>query len=57
MRKGMGSAARYVHLDVTRLSDWMEAVTAAHDTFSRLTALVNNARVTLRPGGYVGGGI
>jgi len=46
----MGSAARYVHLDVTWLSDWMEAVTAAHDTFGRLTVLVNNAGVSGRRG-------
>lgn len=32
---------RYVHLDVTRLADWMEIVATAHDAFGRLTTLVN----------------
>ncbi len=42
--------ARSVHLDVTRLSDWMEAVTTAHHAFGRLTTLVNNAGVSGRRG-------
>jgi len=42
--------ARYVHLDVTRLADWMEAVATAHDGFGRLTTLVNNAGISGRRG-------
>ncbi len=42
--------ARYVHLDATRLSDWMEAVVTAQDAFGRLTTLVNNAGVSGRRG-------
>lgn len=42
--------ARFVHLDVTRMTDWMEAVAAAQGTFGRLTTLVNNAGVSGRRG-------
>jgi cyclopentanol dehydrogenase len=44
------SCARYVHLDVTRLADWMEAVVTAHAAFGRLTTLVNNAGISGRRG-------
>ena len=42
--------ARYIHLDVTRLADWTEAVTTAHGAFGRLTTLVNNAGISGRRG-------
>lgn len=41
-----GFEARYVHLDVTRLEDWDEAVRAAEEAFGRLDVLVNNAGIT-----------
>lgn len=44
------SCAMYVHLDVTHTSDWHVAIKAAHDTFGRLTTLVNNAGCPGRPG-------
>ena len=39
----IGSAARYVHLDVTSEGDWDDAVAAAEASFGRLDVLVNNA--------------
>ena len=42
--------ARYVHLDVTRLTDWTKAVATAHEAFGRLTTLVNNAGISGRCG-------
>jgi NAD(P)-dependent dehydrogenase (short-subunit alcohol dehydrogenase family) len=44
------SCARYVHLDVTQLSDWTKAVVTGHDAFGRLTTLVNNAGISGRRG-------
>jgi len=44
------SCARYVRLDVTRMSDWQAAIKAAQDTFGRLTTLVNNAGCPGRSG-------
>ena len=41
----MGSAADYVHLDVTRESDWASAVTRAEKHFGRLDILINNAAI------------
>lgn len=41
----LGTAARYVHLDVTQESDWAAAVTTAVDEFGRLDGLVNNAGI------------
>jgi NAD(P)-dependent dehydrogenase (short-subunit alcohol dehydrogenase family) len=42
--------ARYVHLDVTRLANWTDAVATAYDAFGRLTTLVNNAGISGRRG-------
>lgn len=42
--------ARYVHLDVTKMADWANAVAAARESFGRLTTLVNNAGVSGRLG-------
>jgi 3alpha(or 20beta)-hydroxysteroid dehydrogenase len=39
----LGSAARYVHLDVTKPSDW--AAAAAVEQFGKLNVLVNNAGI------------
>ncbi|MER6050854.1 glucose 1-dehydrogenase [Streptomyces sp. NPDC001793] len=41
----LGDAARYVHLDVTRESDWQHALTEATEEFGRVDALVNNAGI------------
>lgn len=41
----LGSAARYVHLDVTSSDDWTAAVATAVDEFGRLNVLVNNAGI------------
>jgi 3alpha(or 20beta)-hydroxysteroid dehydrogenase len=40
----IGAAARYVHLDVTKESDW-EAAIAAAEAMGPLTTLVNNAGI------------
>ncbi|MDA8049355.1 MAG: glucose 1-dehydrogenase [Rhodospirillales bacterium] len=45
-----GKRALYRHLDVTRFEEWQAAVTAAEESFGRLTALVNNAGFPGRPG-------
>lgn len=37
--------ALYVHLDVTRLASWQEAVSATVDHFGKLNVLVNNAGI------------
>jgi 3alpha(or 20beta)-hydroxysteroid dehydrogenase len=49
---GVSKRARghYVHLDVTRPEDWMNAVASAEETFGRLTTLVNNAGISGRLG-------
>jgi len=43
----IGDAARYVHLDVTKESDWADAVVTATSEFGRLDILVNNAGIGL----------
>ena len=46
--RGAGGHATYVHLDVTRESDWQAAVATAVQTYGKLTVLVNNAGILLR---------
>lgn len=41
----LGSAAHYVHLDVTRPDDWERAVAATVERFGKLNVLVNNAGI------------
>lgn len=41
----IGSAARYVHCDVTREDDWTRLIGEATETFGGLHVLVNNAAV------------
>ena len=41
----IGSAALYLHLDVTSEVDWAEAVTATISAFGKLDILVNNAGI------------
>jgi 3alpha(or 20beta)-hydroxysteroid dehydrogenase len=41
----IGDAALYVHLDVTREDDWVDAVRQAEDHFGKLDVLVNNAAI------------
>jgi 3alpha(or 20beta)-hydroxysteroid dehydrogenase len=43
--KGIGDAARYVHLDVTQPDDWTAAVALATTEFGGLDILVNNAGI------------
>jgi NAD(P)-dependent dehydrogenase (short-subunit alcohol dehydrogenase family) len=43
-----GGRATYVHLDVTRESDWQAAVATAVQTYGTLNVLVNNAGILLR---------
>jgi cyclopentanol dehydrogenase len=43
-----GGRATYVHLDVTRESDWQAAVAATVQTYGALNVLVNNAGVLFR---------
>lgn len=43
--KELGTAASYVHLDVTNESDWEAAVAAAVAKFAKLDVLVNNAGI------------
>ena len=45
--EGEGGKAAYIHLDVTRESDWNQAVSAAVSRFGGLDILVNNAGVFL----------
>ncbi len=41
----LGGSAHYVHLDVTRESDWARAVDSAVSRYGQLDALVNNAGI------------
>ena len=43
--KGLGGAACFQHLDVTREEDWEAALTAVHGRFGRVDVLVNNAAI------------
>ena len=43
--KGIGDAARYIHLDVTQTDDWTAAVALAAGEFGGLDILVNNAGI------------
>ena len=45
-----GGDAIYVHLDVTRESDWRAAVDTAISSYGRLDVLVNNAGILIRKG-------
>ena len=47
---GAGSAAIYLHLDVTREDDWAAAVAATVARFGGLDILVNNAGLFLGKG-------
>ena len=44
----LGGEATYIHLDVTRESDWAAAVETTVSRYGRLDILVNNAGVVLR---------
>ena len=46
--RAAGGAATYVHLDVTRESDWEAAVATAVRTYGKLDVLVNNAGILMR---------
>src|ERR1700744_5712156 len=41
----LGSAARYVHLDVTEPEQWTAAVATAVEEFGKVNILVNNAGI------------
>src|SRR3989475_11649063 len=41
-----GGQARFVHLDVTRETEWQQAVAFAVSTFGKLDVLVNNAGIS-----------
>ena len=45
-----GGRATYLHLDVTRESDWKNAVSMAVTKYSKLDILVNNAGILLLKG-------
>ena len=45
-----GGSATYIHLDVTRESDWKNAVSMAVTKYSKLDILVNNAGILLLKG-------
>ena len=45
-----GGEAVYVHLDVTKESDWREAVGVAESRYGRMDILVNNAGILIRKG-------
>jgi NAD(P)-dependent dehydrogenase (short-subunit alcohol dehydrogenase family) len=45
--RGLGDAAIYLHLDVTREEDWTAAVAATVSRFGKLDILVNNAGLFL----------
>ena len=46
--RAAGGAATYVHLDVTRETDWRAAVATAVERYGKLDVLVNNAGILLR---------
>jgi NAD(P)-dependent dehydrogenase (short-subunit alcohol dehydrogenase family) len=46
----LGLEASYVHLDVTRASDWRAAVEAVERLHGKLNVLVNNAGILIRKG-------
>jgi cyclopentanol dehydrogenase len=46
--RNAGGQATYLHLDVTRESDWQAAVATAMQAHSKLNVLVNNAGILLR---------
>lgn len=46
--RAQGGEATYVHLDVTRASDWRRAVQFAESQYSKLDVLVNNAGIVIR---------
>src|SRR3989475_12763607 len=41
-----GGQARFVHLDVTRETEWQQAVAFAVSTFGKVDVLVNNAGIS-----------
>src|SRR6185436_17484848 len=43
-----GAKATYVHLDVTRETDWKSAVATTVQAYGKLTVLVNNAGILFR---------
>ena len=43
--KDVGSAARYIHLDVTRPDDWERVIATTVDSFGGVDILVNNAGI------------
>jgi 3alpha(or 20beta)-hydroxysteroid dehydrogenase len=43
--KEVGSATRYIHLDVTQPDDWERVVATAVQTFGGVDILVNNAGI------------
>jgi NAD(P)-dependent dehydrogenase (short-subunit alcohol dehydrogenase family) len=45
-----GAGATYVHLDVTKESDWRAAVETAERLYGKLNVLVNNAGILIRKG-------
>ena len=45
---GAGGEATYVHLNVTRETDWRAAVATAVERYGKLNVLVNNAGILLR---------
>ena len=46
--RGSGGQATYVHLNVTRETDWRAAVATAVQAYGKLNVLVNNAGILLR---------
>src|SRR5262245_29060624 len=46
--RGLGGDATYVHLDVTRETDWRAAVATAVERYGKLDVLVNNAGILMR---------
>ncbi len=48
--RGSGAEVTYVHLDVTKESDWQNAIEVAERQYGRLNVLVNNAGILLYGG-------